>query len=182
MMEQDMQQILFTQAQVAGRIREMAREITRDYAGKAPLVVGILRGSFIFMADLVRQVELPLHLDFMSASSYGAGTVSSGQVDIRLDLQEDIAGRDVLLVEDILDTGNTLSKLVAELQARGPASLKLCVLLDKPDRRTKPIQADYVGFTIPDAFVVGCGLDYDQRYRNLPYIGILMPSVYEKNP
>lgn len=182
MMEQDMQQILFTQAQVAGRIREMAREITRDYAGKAPLVVGILRGSFIFMADLVRQVELPLHLDFMSASSYGAGTVSSGQVNIRLDLQEDIAGRDVLLVEDILDTGNTLSKLVAELQARGPASLKLCVLLDKPDRRTKPIQADYVGFTIPDAFVVGCGLDYDQRYRNLPYIGILKPSVYEKNP
>ena len=182
MMEQDMQQILFTQAQVAGRIREMAREITRDYAGKAPLVVGILRGSFIFMADLVRQVELPLHLDFMSASSYGAGTVSPGQVDIRLDLQEDIAGRDVLLVEDILDTGNTLSKLVAELQARGPASLKLCVLLDKPDRRTKPIQADYVGFTIPDAFVVGCGLDYDQRYRNLPYIGILKPSVYEKNP
>ena len=182
MMEQDMQQILFTQAQVAGRIREMAREITRDYAGKAPLVVGILRGSFIFMADLVRQVELPLHLDFMSASSYGAGTVSSGKVNIRLDLQEDIAGRDVLLVEDILDSGNTLSKLVAELQARGPASLKLCVLLDKPDRRTKPIQADYVGFTIPDAFVVGCGLDYDQRYRNLPYIGILKPSVYEKNP
>ena len=130
------------------------------------------------MADLVRQVELPLHLDFMSASSYGAGTVSSGQVDIRLDLQEDIAGRDVLLVEDILDTGNTLSKLVAELQARGPASLKLCVLLDKPDRRTKPIQADYVGFTIPDAFVVGYGLDYNEKYRNLPYVGILKPSVY----
>lgn len=181
MMEQDMERVLFTQEQVAGRIREMAQEITRDYAGKAPLVVGILRGSFIFMADLVRQVELPLSLDFMSASSYGAGTVSSGKVNIRLDLQEDIAGRDVLLVEDILDTGNTLSKLVAELQGRGPASLKLCVLLDKPDRRTKPIQADYVGFTIPDAFVVGCGLDYDQRYRNLPYIGILKPSVYE-NP
>ena len=179
MMEQDMQQILFTQAQVAGRIREMAREITRDYAGKAPLVVGILRGSFIFMADLVRQVELPLHLDFMSASSYGAGTVSSGQVNIRLDLQEDIAGRDVLLVEDILDTGNTLSKLVAELKGRRPASLKLCVLLDKPERRTKPIEADYVGFTIPDAFVVGCGLDYNQLYRQLPYIGILKPSVYE---
>lgn len=181
MMEQDMEQVLFTQEQVAGRIREMAQEITRDYAGKAPLVVGILRGSFIFMADLVRQLELPLSLDFLSASSYGAGTVSSGKVNIRLDLQEDIAGRDVLLVEDILDTGNTLSKLVAELQGRGPASLKLCVLLDKPDRRTKPIQADYVGFTIPDAFVVGCGLDYDQRYRNLPYIGILKPSVYE-NP
>ncbi len=181
MMEQDMERVLFTQEQVAGRIREMAQEITRDYAGKAPLVVGILRGSFIFMADLVRLLELPLSLDFLSASSYGAGTVSSGKVNIRLDLQEDIAGRDVLLVEDILDTGNTLSKLVAELQGRGPASLKLCVLLDKPDRRTKPIQADYVGFTIPDAFVVGCGLDYDQRYRNLPYIGILKPSVYE-NP
>ena len=179
MMEQDMQQILFTQAQVAGRIREMAREITRDYAGKAPLVVGILRGSFIFMADLVRQVELPLHLDFMSASSYGAGTAISGEADIRLDLQEDIAGRDVLLVEDILDTGNTLSKLVAELRSRNPASLKLCVLLDKPDRRTQPIQADYVGFTIPDAFVVGYGLDYEQQYRNLPYIGVLKPSVYQ---
>lgn len=179
MMEQDMEQILFTQEQVAGRIRELAQQISRDYAGKAPLVVGILRGSFIFMADLVRQLALPVRLDFMSVSSYGAGTVSSGQVNIHLDLQEDIAGRDVLLVEDILDTGNTLSKLVAELQQRKPASLKLCVMLDKPDRRTRPIQADYVGFTIPDAFVVGCGLDYDQRYRQLPYIGILKPSVYE---
>lgn len=179
MMEQDMEKILFTQEQVAGRIRELAQQISRDYAGKAPLVVGILRGSFIFMADLVRQLALPVNLDFMSVSSYGAGTVSSGQVNIHLDLQEDIAGRDVLLVEDILDTGNTLSKLVAELQQRRPASLKLCVLLDKPDRRTRPIQADYVGFTIPDAFVVGCGLDYDQHYRQLPYIGILKPSVYE---
>lgn len=179
MMEQDMEQILFTQEQVAGRIRELAQQISRDYAGKAPLVVGILRGSFIFMADLVRQLALPVKLDFMSVSSYGAGTVSSGQVNIHLDLQEDIAGRDVLLVEDILDTGNTLSKLVAELRQRKPASLKLCVMLDKPDRRTRPIQADYVGFTIPDAFVVGCGLDYDQRYRQLPYIGILKPSVYE---
>lgn len=179
MMEQDMEKILFTQEQVAGRIRELAQQISRDYAGKAPLVVGILRGSFIFMADLVRQLALPVNLDFMSVSSYGAGTVSSGQVNIHLDLQEDIAGRDVLLVEDILDTGNTLSKLVAELQQRRPASLKLCVLLDKPDRRTRPIQADYVGFTIPDAFVVGCGLDYDQHYRQLPYIGVLKPSVYE---
>lgn len=179
MMEQDMQQILFTQEEVAARIRELAAEINRDYAGKAPLVVGVLRGCFVFMADLVRCLELPLTLDFMSASSYGAGTVSSGLVDIRLDLHDDIAGRDVLLVEDILDTGNTLSKLVAELKGRGPASLKLCVLLDKPERRTANIQADYVGFTIPDAFVVGCGLDFDQKYRQLPYIGILKPSVYE---
>lgn len=179
MMQQDMQQILFTQEQVAARVREMAAQISRDYAGKTPLVVGILRGSFIFMADLVRAMEVPLTLDFMVASSYGAGTVSLGKVKIGLDLQEDIAGRDVLLVEDILDTGNTLSKLVAELKTRQPASLKLCVLLDKPERRTKPIEADYVGFTIPDAFVVGCGLDYDQLYRQLPYIGILKPSVYE---
>lgn len=179
MMQQDMQQILFTQEQVAARVREMAAQISRDYAGKTPLVVGILRGSFIFMADLVRAMDIPLTLDFMVASSYGAGTVSSGKVKISLDLQEDIAGRDVLLVEDILDTGNTLSKLVAELKGRQPASLKLCVLLDKPERRTKPIEADYVGFTIPDAFVVGCGLDYNQLYRQLPYIGILKPSVYE---
>lgn len=179
MMQQDMQQILFTQEQVAARVREMAAQISQDYAGKTPLVVGILRGSFIFMADLVRAMDIPLTLDFMVASSYGAGTVSSGKVKIGLDLQEDIAGRDVLLVEDILDTGNTLSKLVAELKGRQPASLKLCVLLDKPERRTKPIEADYVGFTIPDAFVVGCGLDYNQLYRQLPYIGILKPSVYE---
>lgn len=163
MMEQDMQQILFTQDQVAARVQELAAQITRDYAGKTPLVVGVLRGSFIFMA----------------ASSYGAGTTSSGLVNIRLDLHDDIAGRDVLLVEDILDTGNTLSKLVAELKGRHPASLKLCVLLDKPERRTRPLEADYVGFTIPDAFVVGCGLDYDQKYRQLPYIGVLKPSVYE---
>lgn len=179
MMEQDMQQILFTQEEIAARTREMAAQITKDYEGKSPLVVGILRGSFIFMADLVRHIDLPLTLDFMSASSYGSGTTSSGLVNIRLDLSEDIAGRDVILVEDILDTGNTLSKLVAELKTRNPASLKLCVMLDKPDRRTRPIEADYVGFKIPDAFVVGCGLDYDQRYRQLPYIGILSPSVYE---
>lgn len=179
MMEQDMQEILFTREQLTQRIREMAQEITRDYAGKAPIVAGVLRGSFIFMADLVRNIDLPLVLDFVSASSYGAGTVSSGLVDIRLDLTEDIKGRDLILVEDILDTGNTLSKLVAELQKREPASIKLCVMLDKPDRRTRPIQADYVGFTIPDAFVVGCGLDYDQRYRQLPYIGVLKPEIYE---
>ena len=166
MMEQDMQQILFTQDQVAARVQELAAQITRDYAGKTPLVVGVLRGSFIFMADLVRHLDLPLTLDFMAASSYGAGTTSSGLVNIRLDLHDDIAGRDVLLVE-------------AELKGRHPASLKLCVLLDKPERRTRPLEADYVGFTIPDAFVVGCGLDYDQKYRQLPYIGVLKPSVYE---
>ena len=142
-------------------------------------MVGVLRGAFVFLADLVRETDLPLEVDFLSAASYGAGTESSGLVDIRLDVGQDIRGRDVILVEDILDSGNTLSKLMRELAARGPASLRLCVLLDKPERRTQPVRGDYVGFTIPDAFVVGYGLDYDERYRNLPYIGILKPEVYE---
>ena len=162
-MEQDIQEILFSQEALARRVKELAGEIRRDYAGKTPLVVGVLRGCFVFMA----------------ASSYH-GTESSGKVNIQLDLHDDIAGRDVLLVEDILDTGNTLSKLVAELKSRNPASLKLCVLLDKPERRVRPLEADYVGFTIPDAFVVGYGLDYEQQYRNLPYVGILKPSVYQR--
>ena len=176
MMEQDMQQILFTQDQVAARVQELAAQITRDYAGKTPLVVGVLRGSFIFMADLVRHLDLPLTLDFMAASSYGAGTTSSGLVNIRLDLHDDIAGKPGYI--NFLDAFNSW-QLVAELKGRHPASLKLCVLLDKPERRTRPLEADYVGFTIPDAFVVGCGLDYDQKYRQLPYIGVLKPSVYE---
>lgn len=180
MMEQDMQEILFTREDLFARIKEIAAQMNKDYEGKAPVVIGILRGSFIFMADLVRELDIPnMTLDFMSASSYGAGTVSSGLVDIKLDTSEPITGKDVILVEDILDTGNTLSKLVAELKKRDPASIKLCVMLDKPERRAKPIQADYVGFQIPDGFVVGCGLDYDQKYRQLEYIGILKPEIYE---
>ena len=180
MMEQDMQEILFTREQLSARIKEIAAQISEDYRGKAPVVIGILRGSFIFMADLVRELDIPnMTLDFMSASSYGSGTVSSGLVDIRLDTSEPITGKDVILVEDILDTGNTLSRLVAELQKRNPTSIRLCVMLDKPERRVKPIQADYAGFQIPDGFVVGCGLDYDQKYRQLEYIGILKPEIYE---
>ena len=179
MMEQDMQEILFTREQLSARIKEIAAQISEDYRGKAPVVIGILRGSFIFMADLVRELDIPdMTLDFMSASSYGSGTVSSGLVDIRLDTSEPITGKDVILVEDILDTGNTLSRLVAELQKRNPTSIRLCVMLDKPERRVKPIQADYAGFQIPDGFVVGCGLDYDQKYRQLEYIGILKPEIY----
>lgn len=180
MMEQDMQEILFTREQLSARIKEIAAQISEDYRGKAPVVIGILRGSFIFMADLVRELDIPdMTLDFMSASSYGSGTVSSGLVDIKLDTSEPITGKDVILVEDILDTGNTLFRLVAELQKRNPASIRLCVMLDKPERRVKPIQADYAGFQIPDGFVVGCGLDYDQKYRQLEYIGILKPEIYE---
>lgn len=179
MMEQDMQEILFTPEALAQRVKALADQITQDYAGKSPLIVGTLRGSFVFMADLVRQIDLPLTVDFLSASSYGSGTESSGQVKLKLDLADDISGRDVLIIEDIVDSGNTLSKLLPELQKRGPASLKVCALLDKPERRVLPFQANYVGFTIPDAFVVGYGLDFDQHYRQLPYIGILKPSVYE---
>ena len=179
MMEQDMQEILFTPEALAQRVKELADQITQDYAGKSPLIVGTLRGSFVFMADLVRQINLPLTVDFLSASSYGSGTESSGQVKLKLDLAADISGRDVLIIEDIVDSGNTLSKLLPELQKRGPASLKVCALLDKPERRRVPLHVDYSGFTIPDEFVVGYGLDYAEKYRNLPDIGVLRPEIYE---
>ena len=181
MMEQDIQEILFTEEQLTQRVSEIAAEITRDYAGKKLILISVLRGSFIFMADLVRKIELPCLIDFMSVSSYGNGTSSSGQVQITKDLSEDIAGMDVIVVEDILDSGNTLSYLLRLLEQRHPASLRLCTLLDKPERRIKPVDVHYSGFSIPDAFVVGYGLDYDEAYRNLPYIGILKPEVYENN-
>lgn len=175
-----MQEILFTREQLSARIGQIAAQMNEDYRGKAPVVIGILRGSFIFMADLVRALDIPdMTLDFMSASSYGAGTVSSGLVEIKLDTSEPITGKDVILVEDILDTGNTLSRLVEELKKRDPASIRVCVMLDKLERRVKSIRPDYTGFQIPDGFVVGCGLDYDQRYRQLEYIGILKPEIYE---
>ena len=178
MMEQDIQQVLFTEEQLKTRVAELARQIERDYAGKTPMLISVLRGSFIFMADLCRALQLPCTLDFMSVSSYGKGTSSTGQVQITKDLSEDIAGRDILVVEDILDSGNTLSYLLKILENRRPASIRLCTLLDKPERRVKPVTVDYTGFAIPDAFVVGYGLDYAEKYRNLPYIGILKPEVY----
>ena len=177
-MIQDVEKILFTEEELQKRVAELGAQITADYAGKTPVLASVLRGSYIFMADLTRQIKLPLTVDFMAVSSYGSGTASSGQVEIRKDLSDSIEGRDLLIVEDILDSGNTLYYLRHILNARHPASIKLCTLLDKPERRTKPIEADYKGFTIPDAFVVGYGLDYDERYRNLPYIGILKHEVY----
>ena len=177
MLEQDIERVLFTEEALRARVGELAQQINRDLAGKEPVLISVLRGSFIFMADLVRAIELPCRVDFMAVSSYGSGTTSSGQVKITKDLSESIEGRDVLVVEDILDSGNTLSYLLKLLQARRPASIRLCTLLDKPSRRTKPIQADYVGFQVEDLFVVGYGLDYAERYRNLPYIGILKPRV-----
>ena len=180
MLEQDIERVLFTEQELKDRVAEIAAQIDKDYAGKEPMLISVLRGSFIFMADLVRSITLPCTVDFMAVSSYGSGTTSSGQVKITKDLSESIEGRDIIVVEDILDSGNTLSYLFQLLQARHPASVRLCTLLDKPSRRTKPITADYTGFTVDDLFVVGYGLDYAEKYRNLPYIGILKPAVYEK--
>lgn len=176
--DQDVLEVLHTQEALKARVAQLGAEITRDYAGKTPVIISVLRGSYIFMADLTRCIDLPCTVDFMSVSSYGGGTSSSGQVKIVKDLSESIEGRDLIIVEDILDSGNTLYYLRNILMARNPASVKICTLLDKPDRREKPIQADYVGFDIPNAFVVGYGLDYAEAYRNLPYIGILKPQVY----
>ena len=177
--DNDIQEVLFSEEQLKNRVQEIARQITADYQGKEIMLISVLRGSFVFMADLCRAIDLPCTLDFMAVSSYGKGTKSSGQVQITKDLSEDITDRHIIVVEDILDSGNTLSYLLKILENRHPASIRLCTLLDKPDRRVKPVQVHYSGFTIPDAFVVGYGLDFDQHYRQLPYIGVLKPSVYE---
>lgn len=180
MLDRDIERVLFSQEELRCRVGEIAREIERDYQGKEPLLVSVLRGSFVFMADLVRSINLPCTVDFMAVSSYGAGTASSGQVKIVKDLSEHIEGKDVIVVEDILDSGNTLNYLLKILQARHPTSIRLCTLLDKPSRRVKPVELHYSGFSIPDYFVVGYGLDFAERYRNLPYIGVLKPCVYEE--
>ena len=177
-MHKDVDQILYTEEELRQRVKELGCQITADYSGRRPMLISVLRGSYIFMADLTRSINLDLTVDFMAVSSYGAGTASSGQVEIKKDLSDAIEGRDLIIVEDILDSGNTLYYLMDVLRARKPASIRLCTLMDKPERRVKPIKADYVGFTIPDAFIVGYGLDYAEKYRNLPYVGVLKPSVY----
>ena len=176
--DNDIQEVLFSEEQLKNRVREIAQQITADYQGKEIMLISVLRGSFVFMADLCRAIDLPCTVDFMAVSSYGKGTKSSGQVQITKDLSEDISDRHIIVVEDILDSGNTLSYLLKILENRHPASIRLCTLLDKPDRRVKPVEVHYSGFTIPDAFVVGYGLDYAEKYHNLPYIGILKPRVY----
>ena len=178
LLEKDIQEVLFTQEELAKRVRELAAQITADYQGKEIILISVLRGSFVFMADLCRSIDLDCTVDFMAVSSYGGGTSSTGQVQITKDLSGDISGKHVIVVEDILDSGNTLSYLLKLLEQRKPASIRLCTLLDKPERRTKPVEVSYSGFTIPDAFVVGYGLDYAEHYRGLPYIGILKPEVY----
>lgn len=178
-MKKDIERVLFTEEELKTRVAELGAQITADYQGKEPVIISVLRGSYIFMADLTRSIDLPCSIDFMAVSSYGKGTTSSGQVNIIKDLSDSIEGKDVLVVEDILDSGNTLSYLLEILKARHAASIKLCTLLDKPDRRVRDIKADYVGYSVPDLFVVGYGLDYAEKYRNLPYIGVLKPEVYE---
>ena len=180
-MERDIQEILLSEEQIRARIEELGQELTREYEGKDPVIVGVLKGVVVFYADMIRKINVPCQMDFMWISSY-AGTESTGNMIVRRDVSVDIKGRHVLILEDIFDTGNSLDFTVKHLLAKEPASLKICTLLDKPEGR-KPgitLKADYVGFTIPNAFVVGYGLDYNEHYRNLPYVGILKPEVYEK--
>lgn len=165
--------VMYSEEEVTARIQEIADQINRDFEGKEVHLIGILRGGSFFMCDLAKRITVPVTIDFMSASSYGMSTTSSGVVKIVKDLEEPILGRNVIVVEDIIDTGRTLSYLLEMLRERGPESLKLCTLLNKPDRRVVDVNIDYNGYTIPDEFVVGYGLDYAQRYRNLPYIGIV---------
>ncbi|MEB3196973.1 MAG: hypoxanthine phosphoribosyltransferase [Candidatus Sericytochromatia bacterium] len=180
-MHDQIEQVLLSETQIAERVSALGAQISQDYA-ETPnlLLVGVLRGVAVFFGDMMRAISLPVDIDFMSISSYGASTRSSGVVRILKDLDENITGRHVLILEDIIDTGLTLSYLVRLLHERRPASLEICTLLDKPSRRLIEVPVRYAGFTIPDQFVVGYGLDYDQRFRNLPYVGVLKPEVYTK--
>ncbi len=177
-MTNDIMKVLLTKEMIEKRVIELGREITQKFEGSEPLFIGVLKGSYVFMADLMRHVDLKCSMDFMAVSSYGSGTTSSGAVKINKDLNEDISGRHVIIVEDILDSGVTLNYLCGYLENRKPASITLVTLLDKPSRRKSPIKADFVGFEVPDEFVVGYGLDYAEKYRNLPFVGVLKPEVY----
>ena len=177
-MEQDILKVLITEEALQKRIGELGEALYEKFQGRRPLFLGVLKGSFVFMADLVRSCPLKSDVEFIAVSSYENATVSSGRVKINHDLQQDISGRDLIIVEDILDSGNTLAFLKDYFLTKGAASITLVTLLDKPSRRTKAITADFAGFQVPDEFVVGYGLDYCQEYRNIPYIGILKPEVY----
>ena len=177
-MESDILKVLVTEEELKARIAEMGAELYERFQGKDPLFLGVLKGCFVFMADLVRACQVKSDVEFIAVSSYGNATTSSGAVQITHDIQQDISGRNLVVIEDILDSGNTLSFLKQYFLTKGAASVAICTLLDKPSRRTKVITADYIGFTVPDEFVVGYGLDYAQKYRNLPYIGVLKPEVY----
>ena len=177
-MHKDLDYVMFTQEELRSRVAELGASLTREYQGQEPILLCVMKGSLIFTADLMRSINLPCTLESISLSSYRAMATRPGEISMDAPFEVDVTGRDVIVIEDILDTGRTLSFLLKLLKAQNPASLKLVVLLDKPSRREAPVEADLVGFTIPDAFVVGYGLDFDQKYRNLPCIGVLKPAVY----
>lgn len=179
-MREDVLKTLISQEEIAAKVKEMGAKITKDYQGSNLMLVTVLKGAVVFLADIMREIDVPAEIDFMVVSSYGAGVKSSGVVKIVKDLDVPLAGKDILIIEDILDSGLTLSYIKELLTSRGPKSIKIATLLDKPDRRKVDLKADYIGFTVPDEFVIGYGLDYDEKYRNLPYIGILKPEVYSK--
>ena len=178
-MDTFIKEILLSEEQIQKRVKELGQEISLDYQDKNLMVVGILKGAVIFMADLVKSIKLPITMDFMAVSSYGSSTISTGEVRIIKDLDFSVEGKDILIIEDIIDTGLTLNYLTDNLRKRGASSVKICTLLDKVDRRTVGVPVDYLGFEIPDEFVVGYGLDYAEQYRNLPYVGALKEEVYK---
>lgn len=179
-MHKDVEYVMVTEKQIAKKVKAVAKQLDKLYQGRKPVVVCILKGSVVFFSDLIRHMKTPLTIDFMSVSSYGNGTKSAGELTVKKDLSTDIKGRDVLIVEDIIDSGNTLYNLKKLLNARSPSSVNIVTLLDKPDRREVPMEPEYTCFVIEDEFVVGYGLDYAEEYRNLPYVGVLKRSVYEK--
>jgi len=174
----DIQEVLFSEEQIQNKIKELGEQLSSEYEGKNPLVICVLKGAFIFMADLVKQIKVPLEIDFMAVSSYGASTKSSGVVKIIKDLDVPVEGRHILIVEDIIDSGLTLSYLIDVLERRNAKSISVVALFNKPARRTVELEPDYAGYELPDEFVVGYGLDYAEKYRNLPFIGILKPEIY----
>ena len=177
-MKEDVLRVLLSEDEIREKVRELGGKITADYKNSNLMLVTVLKGAVVFLADLMRQIDVPAEIDFMVVSSYGSGVKSSGVVKIVKDLDVPLAGKDILIVEDILDSGLTLSYIKELLESRGPRSIRIATLLDKPSRRKVDLQADYIGFSAPDEFVIGYGLDYDEKYRNLPYIGILKPEVY----
>lgn len=174
----DIQEVLYSEEEIRRKVKELGEIVSREYEGRNPLVICVLKGAFIFMADLTKNITIPMELDFMAVSSYGKAARSSGEVRIVKDLDQSVDGRDILIVEDIVDSGLTLSYLIDVLERRNALSVRVVALFDKPGRRTSEINADYTGFVIPDAFVVGYGLDYAEKYRNLPFVGVLKPEVY----
>lgn len=177
-MQNDIQEVLISEEEIQQKIKELGLKLSEEYAGRTPLVICVLKGAFIFMADLVKAITVPVEMDFMAVSSYGASTKSSGVVKIIKDLDVSVEGRDVLIVEDIIDSGLTLSYLIELLRNRNAATISVVTLFDKPAGRTVDLEASYTGFVLPDEFVVGYGLDYAERYRNLPYVGVLKPEIY----